>query len=412
MIGTRARLKLNWLDLARAGGLVVIVAAISTGLISPAFADTPTLHVVAWGETLYSIARAYDLAPQVLASANGIGVNQWVYAGERLTIPSSATAVNPAVSATTPSGYYTVRAGDTLFSIATRFGATLNAIAAANDLPANGVLYVGWTLKIPGASANQSPTASSNLSTMTYIVQPGEYLARIALRYNTTVQVIAQANDLPNNWIVYAGQRLVIPNAQTQAPAPIPVAAPSDARAANVPVYQQKQTLTCEEAAAAMATRGAISEAQLVAVLPRSDNPFAGIRGRTNSPNFGGLSDYGIYAQGLQKGLSALGVKSAILYGQSFDDFKNSIVAQLRAGHAIVWWHTWQDTYQTPVWIRTTDGASVKLTPYEHAGTLVAANDRGVTYNDPYDATVRFVSWDNFRRVSAYFDNMALVIVS
>jgi hypothetical protein len=52
----------------------------------------------------------------------------------------------------------------------------------------------------------------------------------------------------------------------------------------------------------------------------------------------------------------------------------------------------------------------VKLVPYEHAGVIVAANDRGITYHDPYDATVRFVSWADHRRVSAYFDNMALIV--
>jgi uncharacterized protein YvpB len=175
-------------------------------------------------------------------------------------------------------------------------------------------------------------------------------------------------------------------------------------------LYQQKQTLTCEEASAAMATRGAISEAQLVAVMPRSDNPFKGIRGRTNAPYYGGLADYGVYAQGLQKGLGALGVRSQVFYGQGFDDFKDDVLKQLRAGHAVIWWHTWQDSYQNPVTVKIPDGASVKLVPYEHAGVIVAANDRGVTYHDPYDATVRFVSWQDFRRVSLYFDNMTLVI--
>jgi hypothetical protein len=58
------------------------------------------------------------------------------------------------------------------------------------------------------------------------------------------------------------------------------------------------------------------------------------------------------------------------------------------------------------------DGASVKLVPYEHVSVVVGANDRGVTYHDPYDATVRFVGWGDFRRVSAYFDNMALAILN
>ena len=373
---------------------------------SPLLADTPATHTVAWGETLYSIARTYGIAPQALATANRINVNGWVYAGQRLTIPINTTAPTAAM---TPSGYYVVRAGDTLHSIATRFGMTTSAFAAANDLPAAGLIYVGWSLKIPFTAPSSSTTRPA--STQTYIVQAGEYLTQIAVRYGTTVQAITLANNLPNAWLVYAGQRLTIPSAQPSAPLPsVPIGAANDVRVPNVPLYQQQQTLTCEEASVAMATRGAVSEARLVAAMPRSDNPFVGIRGRTNSPYFGGLGDYGAYAQAVQKGLNTFGVKSVVLYGQTYDDFKKALLDHLRSGHPIVWWHTWHDTYQNPVMVKTSDGATVKLVPYEHAGVIVAANDRGVTYHDPYDATVRFVSWSDHRRVSGYFDNMALVI--
>lgn len=383
---------------------VVLILAI---MPAPLSADSPTLHTVAWGETLYSIARAYGVTPQAIANANGVSVNSWVYAGTRLTIPTSQRDND--VAPTTPSGYYAVRAGDTLFSIAARFGTTIDAISSANNLPSNGVLYVGWSLKITTRVSNQSTTQLSNHRTsVTHIVQPGEFLARIALRYDTTAQAIAYANDLPNDWMIYTGQRLNIPGARSQSVAP---ASALTIRLTNVPLYQQKQTLTCEEASAVMATRGAISEARLVAAMPRSNNPFDGIRGRTNAPYYGGLSDYGVYAQGLQKGLTALGVKSQVLYAQSYDEFKDAVLDHLRAGRAVIWWHTWQDSYQNPIAVKMSDGASVKLVPYEHASVIVGANERGVTYHDPYDATVRFASWETFRRVSGYFDNMALVIL-
>jgi LysM repeat protein len=372
-------------------------------------ADSPTVHTVAWGETLYSIARAYGVAPQAIASANGIGVNSWVYAGTRLTIPTSKN--DDDVAPTTPSGYYAVRAGDTLFSIAARFGTTADAISSANNLPSNGVLYVGWSLKIPTRVTPSNPITQSP-NHRVYVVQPGELLARIALRYDTTAQAIAYANNLPNNWMIYPGQRLNIPGllAPSTAAQGAPASATTNIRLTNIPLYQQKQTLTCEEASAAMATRGVVTEAQLVAAMPRSDNPFSGIRGRTNAAYYGGLTDYGVYAQGLEKGLGALNVKSQVLYGQSYDEFKGDVLEHLRAGRAVIWWHTWQDSYENPVAVKMSDGASVKLVPYEHASVIVGANDRGVTYHDPYDATVRFASWDTFRRVSAYFDNMALVI--
>lgn len=381
----------------------VLVLVIS---FSPLRADSPVAHTVAWGETLYSVARAYGVTPQAIASANGISVNSWVYAGERLIIPVNSTA--PA-SSMTPNGYYVVRAGDTLYSLASKFGISTAAIATANNLPADGLIYVGWSLKIPfGSSGTTGPRPTT---VQTYIVQSGEYLAQIALRYSTTVQAIALANNLPNDWLIYAGQRLTIPGGASPSQAPsAPVATGTNIRVPNVPLYQQQQTLTCEEASVAMATRGAVGEARLVAAMSRSDNPFVGIRGRTNSPYFGGLTDYGVYAQAVQKGLNTFGVRSEVLYAQKYDDFKDSILSHLRLGHPIIWWHTWHDTFQNPVFVRASDGSMVKLVPYEHAGVIVGANDRGITYHDPYDATVRFVTWEDHRRVSAYFDNMALVI--
>jgi LysM repeat protein/uncharacterized protein YvpB len=390
--------------------IVAMVGLILWVFPSVVQADSPTVHTVAWGETLYSIARAYGVTPQAIAEVNGINVNSWVYAGTPLKIPNP-TSVPASISPTTPSGYYTVRAGDTLFSIAARFGTTVDALAAANHLPANGLIYIGWSLKIPTRLSNQPTSQQSNRQTnITHIVQPGEFLARIALHYETTAQAIAYANNLPNDWMIYPGQRLNIPGAPKPSASPASDNATANIRLTNIPLYRQQQTLTCEEASAAMAARGAITEAQLVAAMPRSENPFEGIRGRTNAPYYGGLSDYGVYAQGLQKGLRALGVTSQVLYGSSYDEFKDAVLENLRAGRAVIWWHTWQDSYQKPVVVTLSDGASVKLVPYEHTSVIVGANERGITYHDPYDATVRFVAWQDFRRVSAYFDNMALVV--
>jgi LysM repeat protein len=388
-------------------------------------ADGPTYHTVAWGETLYSIARSFGVSPQALASANALTVNSWVYAGQVLTIPGASGGGQPNVTTgpqKTPSGVYTIRAGDTLSSIAQQFGLSVDTLAAANDLPANGWIYSGWQLKIPTGGINASrgnsgiaPTRAATTSTA-YIVQPGDNLFRIALRYGTSTQALALANNL-STYFVFSGQRLIIPGASaSSAPSVANVSnapsAPSSSlnlRVGGIPLYKQQQTLTCEEAAAAMALRGALSEAQIVRAMPRSDNPFAGIRGSTNYPLYGGLTNYGTYAQGLQKGLAALGRASTVLYGQAYADFKSALISNLKAGRAVIWWTTWRQTYQQPVSVKISEG-TITLVPYEHSVVIVAANDAGVTYDDPYDATVRFTSWANLQRVSAYFNNMALVV--
>ncbi len=383
-------------------------------LPSAACADAPTSHTVAWGESLTSIAADYGVSPQALASANGLAADAWVYAGQVLEIPAAGAAPPATQTAQkTPSGIYTIRAGDTLSSIAERFDVSLDALAAANDIPPNGVIYVGARLKIPGTGTpadSVSGAPSNSRGSSTYIVQPGDNLFRIALRYGTTTQAVAQANNLPST-MVYSGQRLIIPGAGPGGPAPAQpaVSGALNLRVSGIPLYKQQQTLTCEEASASMALRGALSEAQIVRAMPRSDNPFEGIRGSTDYAYYGGLTHYGTYAQGLQKGLTALGRRSTVLYGQGYATFRNAVLANLRAGRAVVWWTTWRQTFQTPVWVKTKAGASIKLVPYEHTVVLVGANDVGVTFNDPYDATVGSTSWANFQRVSAYFNNMALV---
>lgn len=416
-----------------------LLLALALALPLTAQADGPA-HVVAYGETLYSIARQYGVSPTALADANGLTTQSWVYAGQRLMIPGqSAPTSSLAPASASPSGIYVVRAGDTLYSLSRRFGVSVSALADANNIPPNGVLYTGWQLKIPGANAAASPppsnnaapananaaaspprsaNSSSSLSTSTYIVQPGDNLFRIAIRAGVTMQAIVIANNLTTQF-VYSGQRLTIPgssNVSASSPAPA-VNSPANAAAAgarvgprDIPVYKQKQTLTCEEAAAAMALKGAVTEAQLVAAMPRSDNPFEGIRGDTDHPLYGGLTHYGTYAHGLQKGLAKLGHPSTAYYGQPYATFKQTILDNLKAGRAVIWWTTWHESYQRPETVTLSTGVKITLTPYEHTVVIVSANDSGVTYNDPYDGTVRFTSWTNHERTSGYFGNMALIV--
>ncbi len=415
----------------------IVFALVLCAFLFPAIAraDNPT-HIVAYGETLYSIARKYGVSPQALATANGITTQSWVYAGQRLKIPTSGnsnTAAPVSVAHASPSGMYVVRAGDTLSSLSRKFGISVSAIAEANNIPPNGFLYTGWSLKIPGAAKAQNNAPSSNTTnqnsnaspktTITYIVQAGDTLYGIAFKHNTTMAAIRVANNLPTPF-VNTGQRLVIPNsasASTQTTTPNPSTSAGQpannaassgliARVENIPTYRQQQTLTCEEAAASMVLRGALSEAQIVAAMPRSENPFEGIRGETNYEFIGGLTHYGTYAQGLQKGLAKLGRQSTAYYGQSYEKFKTSILEDLKQGRAVIWWTTWRESHQRPQWVQLASGIQVPLTPYEHTVVIVAATDKGVTYHDPYDGSVRFTSWANHQRTSSYFNNMALVI--
>ena len=85
---------------------------------------------------------------------------------------------------------YVVQAGDTVFSIAQRFGITIPALVAANNIGADYRIYIGQVLVIPGATT-PPPT-----DTVSYTVQRGDYLVKIGLQFGVDWRTIAQINNI------------------------------------------------------------------------------------------------------------------------------------------------------------------------------------------------------------------------
>ncbi len=119
---------------------------------------------------------------------------------------------------------HVVQPGENLYRIALRYGVTVNAIASANGLTNTRHIYVGQRLIIPTSGSPSSPPPSSG---GVHVVQRGENLFRIALRYGTTVQALAAANGIVNTSHIYVGQRLVIPGSSSTPPSSTPPASGS-----------------------------------------------------------------------------------------------------------------------------------------------------------------------------------------
>lgn len=153
------------------------------------------LYTVQRGDSLYSIARRYNTTVNEIKRLNGL-TSDLLTIGRQLLLPSSESIGEPKQD-----GTYTVKLGDTLYSVARTYGVTVDELKRANNLT-NNILTVGQVLNIP------SKTGATDNS---YTVQSGDSLYSIARRFNTTVDELKTINNLTSD-ILSIGQKLLIPS--------------------------------------------------------------------------------------------------------------------------------------------------------------------------------------------------------
>ncbi|MBM4465360.1 MAG: LysM peptidoglycan-binding domain-containing protein [Chloroflexi bacterium] len=121
-------------------------------------------------------------------------------------MPVPTVAPTPApTAAVSGERIHTVQPGENLFRIALHYGMSYTALAAANGIINPDLIYVGQRLTI-SAKVPAGPTGER-----IHVVQPGENLFRIALKYGVKVEDITVANGIRNVHLIYSGQRLRIP---------------------------------------------------------------------------------------------------------------------------------------------------------------------------------------------------------
>jgi murein DD-endopeptidase MepM/ murein hydrolase activator NlpD len=184
--------------------LAAITAPLALAAHRPAGAQTPpgaTVHVVQRGETLYSIAARYGVTVAAIMQLNQLEDPDLLSVGQRLLIPAPGGAVPGAES-------YLVQPGDTLPAIARHARTDPARLAEANQLINPALLYVGQALVLPGAA----PPAE-RLRGRLVIVQPGETLLALALRHDVRARALLAANGLATGDYVAPGDRVLIPQA-------------------------------------------------------------------------------------------------------------------------------------------------------------------------------------------------------
>jgi murein DD-endopeptidase MepM/ murein hydrolase activator NlpD len=117
-----------------------------------------------------------------------------------------------------PTTVYFVQLDDTLSAIASRYETTVQVLAQANGIENPDLIHPGQRLVIPSASPTPEPTIQEQV----HVVQRGETLYRIARRYGTTVQALVAANNLANPNLIFRGQKLIIPSAIASPAEPLP----------------------------------------------------------------------------------------------------------------------------------------------------------------------------------------------
>ena len=178
-------------ELKRLNNLTTDLLQIGQKLFIPITTGTPNYntYTVQKGDTLYAIAKMYDITVDELKRLNNITGNN-LYIGQQLIVPTTED----------PEEYelYTVVKGDSLWLISQKYNVSVDDLIEINNLETVN-LQIGDKLKIPKLSYQK-----------TYIVKKGDSLWSIAKDNNTTVEELKLINNLTSN-LLSIGQELIIP---------------------------------------------------------------------------------------------------------------------------------------------------------------------------------------------------------
>lgn len=170
-------------------------------------------------------------------------------------------------------------------------------------------------------------------------------------------------------------------------------------------IYGQQRPLSCEYAAVQIATSMigyTVTEYEMEAVTPLSDNPHWGYRGNING-SWGGTTDYGIYADALIPGLNYYGYSATSFYGGT-DTLTNAID---NGNPVIVWLGMRGDLSHNEY---TADGTRYQVTAYMHVMVVYGYDSDGVYLSDPGTGAKKYYSWGDFLWMWDVMDEMGLIV--
>lgn len=172
-------------------------------------------YTVKSGDTLSAIANKLGTSVANLVKVNNISNANLIMVGQVLKTASASVSSAKTVKTTTSTkttsntntaGSYTVKSGDSLSSIAAKYGTSYSTLASINGIANPNKIYVGQNIKLAGGSSSSTTKATSTNAAGSYTVKSGDSLSAIAAKFGTSYSALASKNGIANPNKIYVGQ--------------------------------------------------------------------------------------------------------------------------------------------------------------------------------------------------------------
>jgi uncharacterized protein YvpB/LysM repeat protein len=390
----RPGFQISWSRKLAAAGLAALLL-LPLGVIVANAQDAPlqSRYIVQPGDSLESVAWEFGVDPAAILAASEIANPPWLEPAEIIIIPDPSespeaaawNAIQQEGASPFASGAYEVAPGETLASIAGAYGLDPWALATFNGLADIDTLHTSHRLRIPVTDAAVD-SAAAEMTASVPIEPVGELVETWALA-DTWVEEVQPASEAVGG-----------PEAGWEEPVS------GSVFAADVPAYQQMYSLSCEYAAAYIATSTfgwGIPESAFIERIGISANPHWGYRGDIHGA-WGGADDYGVYPEALVPTLNEFGFMADVFYGGD----ASALTARIDAGMPVM---TWLGYFGDTAWIQEDEGAYL-FAPGLHVVTVYGYDDWGVYVSNPGRGNFDYYAWGDFLSMWSVLDGMALSV--